>query len=310
VTVIRHGENRGTSGAVITGFRYALANGYDWIWLFDADSAPRKDALEQLVRLYESLPNDTQEQVWLLSSVPMEAPNWSNTAKFSIKLAIDRGESRPKPRHGVVFTPTGYRPVQPPPGVSVYEFDATIWSGSLYRLAAIEKVGLPSADYVLDWGEFEYGYRGRRHGYRAFMHQGSVVDHNITGEAALRLRPHRFGPIAFNLIELAPIRCYYVVRNTLYFWLYVYHVRSLSTVLPRIYKVILLTMNFAVRPQSRRRELLACLRGIRDGVLKNVHRRYADSGAHPAPGETAHAVVLGRTMSRSKQIAAVEDRGP
>src|SRR4051812_34400190 len=43
VTVIRHPENRGTSGAVHTGIGYALERGYDWIWIFDADSRPEPD---------------------------------------------------------------------------------------------------------------------------------------------------------------------------------------------------------------------------------------------------------------------------
>jgi len=50
VTIIRNPENLGTSGAVVVGFEYALANGFDWIWLFDADSVPQPDALENLLK--------------------------------------------------------------------------------------------------------------------------------------------------------------------------------------------------------------------------------------------------------------------
>src|SRR3954471_976405 len=53
VTVIRHPANLGTSGAVKTGLQYALAHGYDWLWILDADSVPRPDALELLVCLVE-----------------------------------------------------------------------------------------------------------------------------------------------------------------------------------------------------------------------------------------------------------------
>src|SRR5207249_3186734 len=51
VTVLRHAENQGTSGAVYGGIRYALDHDYDWIWLFDADSNPEPDALEKLLDL-------------------------------------------------------------------------------------------------------------------------------------------------------------------------------------------------------------------------------------------------------------------
>src|SRR2546425_269321 len=51
-TVLRLAENTGTSGAVHSGMRFALEQGYDWIWVFDADSTPKPDALEKLLDLY------------------------------------------------------------------------------------------------------------------------------------------------------------------------------------------------------------------------------------------------------------------
>ena len=48
-TVVRHPENLGTSGAVASGFRFALERDYDWIWILDADSLVRPDALEKLL---------------------------------------------------------------------------------------------------------------------------------------------------------------------------------------------------------------------------------------------------------------------
>ena len=56
VIIIRHSENQGTSGAVATGMEYALGKQYDWIYLLDADSLPRKDALQRLIEFYEGLP--------------------------------------------------------------------------------------------------------------------------------------------------------------------------------------------------------------------------------------------------------------
>src|SRR6266550_3913975 len=54
VTVIRHRLNLGTSGAVKTGLEYARAHGYEWLWVLDADSVPRPDALELLTELAET----------------------------------------------------------------------------------------------------------------------------------------------------------------------------------------------------------------------------------------------------------------
>ena len=171
----------GTSGAVITGFQYAIEKGYDWIWVLDADSALRKDALEKLIELYGSFPDELREQIRVLASSPGEP---------------GEGASR-KHRGWIRFTIRGYELILPDPEQLFYECDANVWTGSLFKLAAVSKTGLPPADYVLDMGEFQCGYLGKLRGYRTFIHTGSVVEHNIGGHAAAHFRSHRFGPILF-----------------------------------------------------------------------------------------------------------------
>lgn len=67
VTVIQHQSNLGTSGTVSTGLQYALTKPYDWLWVLDADSLPRQDALEKLVDLYMSFDPATQRTIGVLS---------------------------------------------------------------------------------------------------------------------------------------------------------------------------------------------------------------------------------------------------
>ena len=43
----------------------------------------------------------------------------------------------------------------------------------------MHNVGLPNLDYVLDWGENEYGHRVTTAGYKAFVDQHAVMKHNI-----------------------------------------------------------------------------------------------------------------------------------
>jgi hypothetical protein len=40
--------------------------------------------------------------------------------------------------------------------------DCMIWSGTLFRTAAIARIGLPRADYMLDIAELEDGYESRQ----------------------------------------------------------------------------------------------------------------------------------------------------
>ncbi|WP_447980714.1 glycosyltransferase [Candidatus Nitrospira bockiana] len=255
VTLIRHQDNVGTSGAVVTGMEYAIARQYDWIWIFDADSAPRPDALHTLLSFYASLPEALKRQVWLLSPLHLEA-------------------GRKIPPYQMMFTKKGIEPVQGDPQSPCWEFDSTIWSGALYRLDVVQKIGLPSVDYVLDVGEHEYGYRGRRAGYRAFLHRDSILEHNIGNPSGLQFTEYRMGLLRVRMRELPPIRCYYLVRNMLYFWLYAYRPWSLLPLVVTAARVMKLMVNFGVRLAVRRREFEACLRGVRDGLLGRMAQRF------------------------------------
>ena len=73
ITVVRHGRNLGTSGAIVTGMKHALAHGFDWIWLFDADSVPGPDALEKLLAFYDDLPKAEKEPICFLACRLMNA---------------------------------------------------------------------------------------------------------------------------------------------------------------------------------------------------------------------------------------------
>src|SRR6266849_5624193 len=72
VTIIRNEHNLGTSGAVVIGMEYALAHGYDWIYILDADSTPQADAVEKLVHRYQSLSPELKVSTWWLSSLLKE----------------------------------------------------------------------------------------------------------------------------------------------------------------------------------------------------------------------------------------------
>ena len=273
VKVIKNSINLGTSGAVAIGLRYAMESGFDWAWIMDGDSAPYPDALERLMELWQDLPEPVRERTWRLSTLPLEKPRKAVTA-FSMSLVFYEGTPAPKPHHGQVFTDRGYYQVDPKENGTYYECDATIWGGCLYRLDAVRKIGFPSSDYVLDIGEYEYGYRGKRNGHIGIMDQRSLLLHNIRGQPSFHFTAYRFGPLNFQLMEMAPIRCYYTVRNMLYFWVYEFRPVSVRAILLQLGKLLVLTLNFTVRPWSRRMEFAACIRGFWHGLCKNMAQRY------------------------------------
>jgi len=253
VQVIRFDDNRLSSDPIIEAMQHAQKNGYDWVWILNGDTAPRPDSLAKLLALYESLEPAVRDSTWLLH-------------------ALTRDAATGKCNHGFYVTDRGMRTAQPD-GDAPYECDATIWSGSLYRVADLATVGMPRSDYAMDIAEIEFGYRGRLHGLRAFVHPGAICDHNIGG-ASMAVEPARFGPFQVELIELKPFRCYYVVRNVLHFWLYLHRNNTWASYFYCFGKVAKLTANFAVRPVTHRRQLGACVRGMLDGVLGRLDYKY------------------------------------
>ena len=255
VEIIRHRDNLGTSGAVHSGFRYALDHGYDWIWVLDADSIVAPDALEKLLELYQSWPRGRQEETAFLA-----------TQGYNIRdgFAVN----------GQMFIRRGFEMVNPPPGEQYYPCHVTIWSGCLYRLAAVRQIGLPNPDYVLDWGEGEYGYRTMKAGYKGFIHRGANLQHNVRGSPSFVAYRHKVGPITIKLYRFPPIRCYYACRNSLYFPLYDIAEWRLRLVLSNVLTHGKITVNFLMRPWSHGAQIAACFRGIWHGLTGNIAARY------------------------------------
>jgi GT2 family glycosyltransferase len=255
VTLVRNPKNLGTSGAIRIGFAHGLEHGFDWAWIFDADSVPEPDALEKLLAFFERLPPAKREHVCFLAGLPL-------TAAREVKeppISLEGGRMKRLPV------------------VRVEEFtqcDCLLWSGSLFRMAAVARIGLPSADYMLDTAEVEYGYRARQLGFTSYIVHNGVIHHDVGRNPGAEQRLYRFGPMRFGLYEISPTRCYYSVRNMIYFWLYQYKPRRLAPAIRGIVRSLATTLNFLVRPVSHRRHLIACIRGIRDGLTRHMERRY------------------------------------
>jgi GT2 family glycosyltransferase len=254
VTVIRHPTNLGTSGAVRTGFGYAVERDFDWIWILDADSVPEPGALERLLDFFERLPALAQQRVCFLIC----------------RVVAGTGATQHEP---LIFTSSGGKPA--PPGSEGYSrCDCCLWSGSLYRTAAIREIGLPQADYVLDWGDLEYGYRARRLGFTSYMIHNCVLHQDVGRGSGLASRSFRLGPVKLKLYEVSPLRSYYHVRNAIYFWLYEYKPWLPQQAARSIAHSFAFTMSFVVRPFSHHRQAIACLRGLWDGLTMHLERRH------------------------------------
>jgi rhamnosyltransferase len=255
VTVLRHRENLGTSGAVYSGFRLALEQGYDWIWVFDADSVPAPDALEKLLELYAGWPANLQDATAFLACL-----------HSNVQDGV--------PRHGGIFSKRGFAIVRPGLEERYYLCHTTIWSGCLYRLAAVRQIGLPNPDYVLDWGETEYGYRLMKAGYKGFIRQDAILLHNIRGNPSLTPVDLELGPATFRFYDFPPIRCYYLCRNTFYFSLYDAMEGRFGLLFGYGSDILKLMLKFLLRPRNHGEQIFACFRGLWHGVTGNIAARF------------------------------------
>jgi GT2 family glycosyltransferase len=254
VTIIRNDKNLGTSGAVAQGMEFALARGFDWIYILDADSHPRADAIENLVKCYRNLTPELQATTWWLSSLLVEGDN----AYL---------------HEGCIFTPHGIELLHLANQETPFQCDSNMWSGSLYRLEAVKQVGLPDRNYVLDWGDMIYGYEGKVRGYTGFLEPSSVVRHNLHPIPTLRLR--RLGPWSIRVFHSPPMRTYYFWRNSMYFWAYIYGSKyrkraALSHIL-LFFRWLLKALLFVEAPLP---VLRAAFRGMWDGLRARLELRY------------------------------------
>jgi glycosyltransferase involved in cell wall biosynthesis len=268
VRVIRNPADLGVIGSIRVGIADALDRAFDWIWVLDADGVPEPKALEMMLEAYDGWPESLREETGFIACLP-------------------RAEPDGVPLHGQLFTRHGRFPVTPAPGQRCYPCHITIWSGCLYRLAAVCRVGLPNGDYFIDRGEVEYGYRMMKAGYKGFIHQDAELRQDVS-IFSLSKRT-KVGPFSLTFYELPPLRCYYTIRNTIYFALYDQAdgrwsaLRELLRVRSRpgrgplsgiAWQAGLFTLNFALRPGNHGEHIRACLRGIWHGVTGNITARY------------------------------------
>lgn len=258
VQVLRNARNCGPGGAVVTGLTYALHHHYDWIWILDGDSLPRKDALARLVALYSSFEPDMQASLGILSSAQILVP--------SPKLFLGR-----------CLTPRGPRPPKIEKDLVYCECDSILWSGSLINLDAVRTIGLPRYgargpwhDLSFDYGDMAFAYRLRTAGYRILVHRSSIIDHPV-GHAKLLTILNR--PLLST--NHAAHRRYLFFRNLVYFWMYLYNKQEwVGLSLWFSYRLMVTICGILLLEQDRMRKIEACLVGALDGLRENLEEPY------------------------------------
>lgn len=251
VTILELRENLGVGGAFAAGLSYAaLQKKHDWVWLLDEDGVPASDAAEQLLRGY-ALSEQQGRKAAVLACLPAHAQS---------------GLSYP----GLLWQE---RLVPPPVEVlkqPIWFVDATISSGTMVRRDAVEAVGLPRADFFMDFVDFEYCLRLRRHGYEIAVVRDSVLDHTLG-------TPRTFQFLGYKKAwsDHAPWREYYISRNHTYVvWHFYPHLKSRIFMLMRLARHGAAILLFS---EHRLANFQMMVRGFLDGRAGRLGIRFLDS---------------------------------
>jgi GT2 family glycosyltransferase len=247
VTVLRQQENLGAAGGWAAGLQYtALEKKHDWIWNFDGDSVPSEFALESLLTGAEDLAADPR--VGMLAPLPTHEET------------------------GTIYPPWLWKDgfVRPPDELLMrasWFADLVITSGCMIRREVIEAIGLPRADFFMDFADFEYCFRIRSHGYKIAVLNQCRMAHELgnTKTVSLAGRSRVWS-------EHAPWREYYVSRNITYMAKSLYSEpgtrRGLAFYLVRHAAAVLL------RGSRKMSSLWKILQGVWDGLCGRLGIRF------------------------------------
>lgn len=192
VTVLRMSSNVGAGGALEAGVGYAaLTKRHDWVWTFDDDSVPDDDALHTMLDVSRR-PGEGAPRVGMIAPLPVHAET------------------------GVCYPPLLWRDGFVKPSAEllqqpVWFADLVFVSGCMVRREVVEEVGLPRADFFMDFIDFEYCLRTRARGYQIAVVNKCKLAHEVGNARWVRLP-------GFSALwpDHAPWREYYISRNMTY----------------------------------------------------------------------------------------------
>jgi GT2 family glycosyltransferase len=201
VKVLRMPENVGIGGGLAAGVAYAaIKKRHDWVWTFDQDSVPNDDALQALLEGTDRT-DSSKGEIGIVAGVPF------HPATGHCYYPMLWHDGFVKPSAELTREP-------------IWFADLVISSGCMVRRDVVEKVGVPRADFFIDFVDFEYCLRVRSQGYKIAVISRAKLAHEVGNARKVQLPGYsRLWPVQ------PPFREYYISRNLAYaaWWLYPNH---------------------------------------------------------------------------------------
>lgn len=186
VVILRNEKNLGTSGGNNTGMRYALDNGFDYVWLLNNDTIVPPETLGSLVAKAEADP-----KLGLLTPVLYDEHARDNVQYTGSVFQRDR--FRVWHYHTLAEMPSFDNP------------DTWIWSTAvLIKRAVLEQIGLMDEQLFVYCDDMEFCAKAIKHGFKCGVDTASKLYHKSHFDGNQRSLPLHY--------------YYYITRNSYICW--------------------------------------------------------------------------------------------
>jgi rhamnosyltransferase len=155
VRILDQSGNVGVAAGFNAGMRAALADGFDYVWIFDQDSSVTSGTLQTLLRAHR----DAGPRVGVV------------------------GPALRSDATGIVYARER--------GTGAQEVDVVISSGSLFSRELLEAIGLHDEPLFIDYVDHDICLLARRRGFRNLKVFDALLDHRFGDSDPVRLAGRR-----------------------------------------------------------------------------------------------------------------------
>ncbi len=162
IELIQHTRNKGYAGGVNPGFRRAITLGVDYVAAFNDDAIADSEWLKKLVEFLETYPECAAVSCKVLRS---DKKTLDSTGDYLTTWGLPYPRGRDEVDRGQYDIPG--------------EIFAASGAASLFRVAALNEVGLFDEDFFAYYEDVDLGFRLRLAGWKVGYEPKAVVYHKI-----------------------------------------------------------------------------------------------------------------------------------
>lgn len=221
ITVMCNDKNLGFAGGVNTGIRWALANDYDYIALFNNDAVADKGWAKKLVHSAEKHRSGITTGLLLTEDGKRIDSTSEQYSIWGLAFPRNRGHKKNESPSGeFVFGATG--------------------GASIYSAEMLRRIGLFDEDFFAYYEDVDISFRAQLAGWKVYYEPGAIAYHKL-GQTSARMRSgfavyQTFKNLPIVFIKNVPARLILPigVRFMVAYWLMLGHAIARGNGLPAL----------------------------------------------------------------------------